>query len=78
VTLVDVHEVFVDPAVGLRSGLVECLLVRAAADVAHRADPAALGAWSALAERGRQPVAPHVRRLDDVVVDAHDPGELEI
>ena len=42
VALVDVDEVLVDPAVGLRAVGVEGLLVGAAADVAHRADAAAL------------------------------------
>ena len=72
VTLVDVDEVLVDPAVGLRAVGVEGLAVGPAADVLHLADAAALRLGAAVAEAGRQPGVPEVRRLDDVVVDADD------
>jgi hypothetical protein len=74
VALVDVDEVFVDPAVGLRSALVERLLVGAAADVLHVPDAAPFDLRSAVAEALGQPRLPEVRGLDDVVVDAHDLG----
>ena len=74
--LVDVDEVLVDPAVGLRAVGVEGLLVLPAADVLHVADAAALDLGAAVAEALGQPGLPHVRRLDDVVVDADDRGQL--
>ena len=76
VALVDVDEVLVDPAVGLRPVVVEGLLVGAAADVAHRADAAPLDLRAAVLVLRRQPGLPHVGRLDDVVVDADDLREL--
>jgi hypothetical protein len=76
VALVDVDEVFVDPAVGLLGGVVvEGLLVGPAADVAHAGDAPALDARPAVAVRGGQPPVPHVRRLDHVVVHADDLGD---
>ena len=76
VALVDVDEVLVDPAVGLGAVGVEGLLVLAAAGVAHVADAAALDLGAAVAELLGQPGLPEVRRLDDVVVDADDLGQL--
>ena len=76
VPLVDVDEVLVDPAVGLRSALVEGLLVRAAADVLHGADAAPFDLRAAIAESFGQPRLPQVRGLDDVVVDADDLGQF--
>ena len=61
VTLVDVDEVLVDPAVGLRAVGVEGLPVGAAADVLHLADAAPLDVRAAVAEAGRQPGLPEVR-----------------
>ena len=78
VALVDVDEVLVHPAVGRRPVRVEGLLVLAAADVLHVADPAALDLGAAVAEALREPRLPHVRGLDDVVVDADDGGQLPI
>ncbi len=74
--LVDVDEVLVDPAVRERAVGVERLLVRAAPDVAHRADAAPLDVRTTSFELGRQPGLPDVRRLDDVVVDADDLGQV--
>jgi hypothetical protein len=76
VALVDVDEIFVDPAVGERAVRVEGLLVGAAADVLHRADAAALDLGPAVGQLGGQPRLPEVRRLDDVVVDADDLGQF--
>ena len=76
VALVDVDEVLEDPAVGLGPVGVERLLVHAAADVLDRADAPALDAGAAVAEPLGQPGLPDVRRLDDVVVDADDLGQL--
>src|SRR5688572_33079218 len=76
--LVDVHEVLVDPAVGSRALVVEGLLVRAPADVAHLADAAPLHSQAALTEPLGQPGLPYIRRLHHVVVDADDPGELAV
>jgi hypothetical protein len=76
VTLVDVDEILVDPAVGLRPGIVECLLVDAAPDVAHRPDAAPLHVGSALDELRGEPLLPEVRGLDDVVVDTDDLGQF--
>ena len=53
VALVDVDEVFVDPAVGLRAALVERLLVGAAADVLHAPMPRRSTCGPAVAERSR-------------------------
>ena len=58
VALVDVDEVLVDPAVGLRALGIEGLLVLAAADVLHLADAAALDPGAAVAEALGQPRAP--------------------
>jgi hypothetical protein len=75
VPLVDVDEVAEDPTVGLRSARVERLLVRAAPDVAHRADSTAFGARACVAPARREPRLPEVRRLHHVVVDADDLGQ---
>jgi hypothetical protein len=52
-TLVDVDEVLVDPAVGLGTAGVESLAVGAAAEVLHVADAAALGLRAAFAKARR-------------------------
>ena len=74
-TLVDVDEVLVDPAIGLGAVGVEGLAVGPPADVLHVADAAALGLRAPVAKARREPGVPQVRRLDDVVVDADDLGE---
>jgi hypothetical protein len=76
VALVDVDEVLEDPAVALRAVGVEGLLVDPAADVLDRPDAPTLDAGTALAEPLGQPRLPHVRRLDDVVVDADNLGQF--
>src|SRR5262249_53637813 len=76
VPLVDVDEVFVDPAVRLRAVGVEGLLVRAAADVAHAADAPSFDPRRPVAVPRRQPPFPDVRWLDHVVVDADDLGKV--
>ena len=74
--LVDVDEVFEDPAVALGPVGIEGLLVDTAADVLDRPDAPALHSRAAVPEPLGQPRLPDVRRLDDVVVDADDLGQL--
>src|SRR5439155_2434530 len=59
-----------------RAVRVEGLLVRAAADMAHRSDPTSLDARALLPEPGRQPCLPEVGRLHHVIVDADDLGQF--
>src|SRR5580704_13810804 len=70
--LVDVDEVFVDPAVSLRPVGVECLPVAAAPNVLHLPDATPLDTGSPVTEFGRQPGLPHVGWFDHVVIDADD------
>ncbi len=72
VALVDVDEVLVHPAVGLRAVLVEGLLVAAAADVRHRPDAASLDMRTPSPEPLGQPPIPEMGGLDHVVIDADD------
>jgi hypothetical protein len=44
--------------------------------VTHRADAAPLDVRTTRFELGRQPRFPDVRRLDDVVIDADDLGQV--
>jgi biuret amidohydrolase len=74
--LVDVHEVLEDPAVALWTVGIEGLLVDPAADVLDRPDAPALHSRTAVSEALGQPGLPDVRRLDDVVVDTDDLGQL--
>jgi hypothetical protein len=76
VALVDVDEVAEHPAVGGAPVVGELLLVGAAADVLHPAHAPALDAGAVGPVPLGQPRLPHVGRLDDVVVDADDLGEL--
>ena len=78
VALVREHEALEHPAVGLRRVVVEVELVGAAADVAHSRDALALDAGRPIAEPLGEPAVPHVRRLDHVVVDADDDGDLRM
>jgi hypothetical protein len=63
-------------ATASETSTVELELVRAPTDVAHAGDALALDARRPIAEPLGQPTIPDVRRLDDVVVDAHDEGNL--
>ena len=77
VALVDVDEVLVDPAVGLRSVVVE----RSARTRRRRCGciapmPRRSTRGPASRNRSREPRLPEVRGLDDVVVDADDLREL--
>src|SRR5579871_6730344 len=74
--LVDVDEVLVDPAVGEGPVGIEGLAVVAASDVLHGPDSPTFDVRPAVAVLGRQPRSPEVGRFDDMVVDAHDLGEL--
>nr|WP_283247024.1 NAD-dependent epimerase/dehydratase family protein [Parafrankia sp. CH37] len=76
VPFVDVDEVLVHPAVGLRAVVVERLPVVAAADVLHAPDAAPLDAGAGVTQPGGQPALPQVGRLHDVIVDADDPRQL--
>jgi hypothetical protein len=75
VALVDVDEVLVDPAVGLRAVGVEGLLVLAAADVLHVPMPRR-STWGRARGSARAARSPTRAGLDHVVVDAHDGGQL--
>jgi hypothetical protein len=76
VTLVREHEPLEDPAIGLRRVVVELELVGPTADVAHARDALPLDAGCPITESLGEPVVPDVRRLDDVVVDADDEGNV--
>jgi hypothetical protein len=76
VALVREHLPVVEPDVTRRAVVGELVLVGRAADVLQVAEPVALDPGRVLLEPGRQPVLPDVRRLDDVVVDADDHGDL--
>ena len=73
---VGVDDVLVDPGVCLERRLVvELLLVRGCAGELNGAHPPSLDTGASIPELGRKPGLPHVRGLDDVVVDADDLGD---
>jgi hypothetical protein len=74
--LVNEHQLFEHPTVGLWRVVIEGDLVVATGNVAHRADTATFDPRTAIPKLQWEPVGPHVRWLDDMVVDADDQRNL--
>ena len=78
VPLVRVHQALVEPDVARRTVVAELVLVAGSTDELQAAEPVALDPGAVVRELRGEPALEQVRRLDDVIVDAHDLREIGI
>ena len=75
-SLIDVDQIFVDPAVSLGAGVIERLFVGSTANMAHRAYSPSFRVRSTLFKLFREPSLPKMGWFDDVIVDRDDLRDL--